>query len=127
MKEQIEITINVVASHYKVHPDEITGPSRVQPLPEARMMLVRMLREYFSPEVMINNRIASIIKRDRANISRLDEKFQTWIRLYPDIREKYERICTLISMRGYEKKAENTPTRSAAPAAELHAEKQQAV
>jgi chromosomal replication initiation ATPase DnaA len=127
MKEQIEIIMNVVASYYRVHPGDLKGPSRVTPLPEARMMLVRVLREHFNPESMTYDRMAKLIDRQYSNVSRQDGKFQTWIRLYPEIREKYERICTLIRMRGYEKKTEDQPTGSAAPADHLHAEEQQTV
>jgi hypothetical protein len=127
MKEQIEITINVVASEYKLHPEDITGDRRVQPIPEARMMVVRLIREYFNPNVMTYERISRIINRGYSNGSRQDGKFKEWIRLYPDVRERYQRITEILNQKGYEKTTEDTPTGSAAPAAELHAEKQQAV
>jgi len=125
MKDKIEITINVVAAFYKIHPATLNGQSRVTPLPEARMMLVRVIRSFFGE--IPYYKIGQMINREHSNLSRQDEKMRLWMRLYPDIKQKHDRICTLLTLRGYEKETQNPPTGSAAPAALLHAEKQPAV
>lgn len=123
MRGEIEVIVYAVLDAYKLKFSHIVSPSRVRPLPEARMMLIRILREYLGTIQMPYTRIGYMINRWPSNICRHDKLIQEWIRIYPDIKAKYESITETLKEKGYEKKAENTPTGSAAPADELYAEK----
>lgn len=83
--------LRIVANDYGITVDQIKGPSRAWPLPEARQMLCYLLKEHGATSV------CKLINRDRTTFYRSVQKLSSLASVYPDVRKRFQRLSAKIN------------------------------